>query len=76
MTIIRPHQPFGEMGGEEYDDVKFREGQLRADLCVIANNIDQRSGAKIVDAIMAEYTLTAKFGKFHQHPRKKEKQES
>ena len=73
MTTVKPHQFFGEPGGEKYDDEKFRQGQLRADLCVIANNIDQRSGARIVDAILAEYTLTAKFGKFH-HPRKKKEE--
>ena len=68
---IQRHQPFGEPGGEEYDDVTLREGQLRADLCEIAIAIDYKNGAKIVDAILKYYNVTAKAHNLS-HPKKEE----
>ena len=47
----------------------FRLGQLRADLCYIANEIDYRSGTKIVDAILKDYVVTAKISRLD-HPKK------
>lgn len=69
MAITKPYQPFGDPGGEEYDDMAFRLGQLRADLCYIANEIDYRSGTKIVDAILKDYVVTAKISRLD-HPKK------
>lgn len=71
MMIKKPHEPFGEPGGEEYDDAKFREGQLQADLYHLATKIDYRNGKKIVDAILREYNVTAKSVRLG-HPKKEE----
>jgi len=60
-STYRTRQPYGELGGQEYDPVTFKEEKLRADLCMIANAIDYRVGAKIVDAILDEYTVTSKY---------------
>ena len=56
--ITKPRQSFGEPGGEECDMDAFRAATLRSDLCRIATDIDYRSGAKIVDAILNQYEVT------------------
>lgn len=48
------------LGGEPYDEDKFRAGQLRADLCQIATEISYNQGAHIVDAILSKYDVSRK----------------
>lgn len=47
-------------GGTKYDPVTFDAAVMRAELCRIAIDIDYRHGAKIVDALLEEYTFAPK----------------
>lgn len=58
--ILRPKS--AGPGGTEYDKDTFTAAELRADLCRIANDIHYLAGAKIVDALLAEYTVHPKKG--------------
>ncbi len=50
-------------GGTKYDPVAFDAAAMRSDLCRIAIDVDYRSGAKIVDALLEEYTFAPKKAK-------------
>ena len=66
-----PHVPnpdsFQGSGGEPFDDKAYREGLLRADLARIAIELDYRHGARLIDRLLADYTITPKrkFGERH-----------
>jgi hypothetical protein len=58
---MRPHpEPYGELGGKEYDEAKYIQEGVRADLCGIASQISLEHGPRIIDAILKRYTIKRK----------------
>lgn len=47
-------------GGEKYDAAAFAEATIRAELVELAHSCCLEHGAKVVDKILAEYTVTPK----------------
>lgn len=48
------------LGGEKFDAKTFTEATLRAELIALAHGCCLQHGAKMVDKILAEYTVTSR----------------
>jgi hypothetical protein len=48
------------LGGEKFNVETFTEGALRAELIALAHECCLAHGAKVVDKILAEYTVTSR----------------
>lgn len=62
MSVIRPHTPFGEPGGDEYDADAFHAGALRSELIELASGCCFTHASRIIDALLAEFTVTPRRG--------------